>query len=214
MAFNLKLVALAFGTAAVISYGGLSTFGGGSDGKLEVNGVSLDAPGTDWSKIDEEQFRLRPTTEGSRPAFDVAYKEAKAAIDSDDNVVAVLTGDEKIEKAVAKARETLPRFFELMEARTPGNYLIKYKMEEDGQIEHIWVQLTGSDGDAFVGLLSNEPVLIKSRKMGEEVTVPQDRISDWMVKTDREIYGGYTMRALLDELPEDQAAALQAMLRD
>lgn len=214
MALNLKMTALVIGAVAAASYGGFTKFGGNSNGKLQINGVRLDSPKQDWALIDAVQFRLRPTTEGSGPAHDMAYNEAKTSIDADDNVVAVLTGDEKIERAVAKARETLPRFFELMEARTPGDYLIKYRMEEDGLVEHIWVQLTDRNGDAFVGLLSNQPVLIKNRKMGEKVTVPRDQISDWMVKTSSEIYGGYTMRVLLSDLPEDQAAALQAMLRD
>jgi uncharacterized protein YegJ (DUF2314 family) len=185
-----------------------------SDGKLNVNGVQLDAPKTDWAKIEGSEFTFRPSTEGSRITNSETYQEAKAAIDSEDNVVAVKTDDQVMAEAVAKARETLPRFYELMKAKTLGDYTVKYPLEEGGFTENIWVLLTDVTDDEFVGLLSNEPVQIESKKMGDQVRFAKADVKDWMIKNDKEIYGGYTMRVLLDKLPEDQSAALKTMLRD
>lgn len=36
------------------------------DGKLEVNGLKLDAPKTDWAKIEGSDFEFRPSSEGSK----------------------------------------------------------------------------------------------------------------------------------------------------
>lgn len=87
-------------------------------------------------------------------------------------------------------------------------------MEDNGFTENIWVLLTDVTDDEFIGLLSNEPVQIKSKKMGDKVRFAKANVKDWMIKNDKEIYGGYTMRVLLDKLPEDQSAALKTMLRD
>lgn len=196
--------------------GGYKTLSGSSktDGKLQVNGITLDAPKTDWSKIEGDTFKFRPSTEGSQINSSEAYRQAKAEIESDDNVVAVATGDEAMVGAVAKARETLPRFYELMSQKTPGTYLVKYPLEENGMVENIWVQLVDMTDNEFIGLLSNEPVHVKTKKMGDSVRFLKSEAKDWMIKNDKEIYGGYSMRVLLDTLPEDQSAALSAMLRD
>ena len=210
---NMLLVAIVAVAAGTIGY---KNFVGTSqpDGTLSVNGVTLDAPKTDWSKIEQAQFEFRPSSEGSRIPESSKFLEVKAAIDSDDNVVAVPTGDDAIAQAKAKALETMPRFYELMDQGTAGNYLVKFPLKQDGLVENIWVQLTNTEGDEFSGLLSNEPAYITSHKMGDRVTFPKNSISDWMIKGDTYIYGGYSMRALLKNLPEDQSAALTAMLRD
>lgn len=185
-----------------------------TDGKLHVNGVTLDAHKTDWAKIEGSDFEFRPSSEGSKISESEKFLEAKAAIDGDDNVVAVPTGDSAMAGAVAKANATLPRFYELMSAKTLGDYLVKYPLEENGLVENIWVQLTDMNDNEFIGLLSNDPVQVKSKKMGDQVRFSKADLKDWMIKNDKEIYGGYTMRILLDKLPEDQSAALQSMLRD
>jgi hypothetical protein len=91
------------------------------DGKLEVNGLKLDAPKTDWAKIEGSDFQFRPSSEGSKINESEKFLAAKAAIDGDDNVVAVATDNDVMASAFAKARETLPRFYELMEAKTLGD---------------------------------------------------------------------------------------------
>ena len=168
------------------------------DGKLEVNGLKLDAPKTDWAKIEGSDFEFRPSSEGSKISESEKFLEAKAAIDRDDNVVAVATGDDAMAGAVEKARETLPRFYELMDAKTLGDYTVKYPLEENGFTENIWVLLTDVTDDEFIGLLSNEPVQIESKKMGDKVRFAKADVKDWMIKNDKEIYGGYTMRVLLN----------------
>lgn len=110
--------------------------------------------------------------------------------------------------AVEKARETLPRFYELMDAKTLGDYTVKYPLEENGFTENIWVLLTDVTDDEFIGLLSNEPVQIESKKMGDKVRFAKADVKDWMIKNDKEIYGGYTMRVLLNIFLRDRLETL------
>jgi len=46
------------------------------------------------------------------------------------------------------------------------------------------------------------------------MTVAKGDVEDWMVRTKNEIFGGYTARYQLKDLPKHQAAQLAAMFRD
>lgn len=130
------------------------------------------------------------------------------------NVVAYSTGDAAMNAAKLKARSTLPRFRELVARRTPGTYTVKFPLTQNGATEHIWLQLTADRGDEFVGLLANDPVNGARYRKGQRMTVPAAQVEDWMINGGSEIYGGYTARVALGEMPKDQQAKYRAMFRD
>lgn len=67
-----RTMILAGAVAVVAAIGGVNTFllGDEPDGKIAVNSLAPDAPNTDWSTIENADFTLRPTTEGTGPAPD------------------------------------------------------------------------------------------------------------------------------------------------
>lgn len=133
---------------------------------------------------------------------------------SDPNVAKVRESDAAMNAAMARARETLPRFLAMSKEKVPSRYSIKMPLTTDGKTEHIWMVVTGYDGTRFTGRLSNKPAFDPAMDVGAQVEVAAGEISDWMVTREDGIYGAYTLRVLLPRLPKEQQDAYRARLRD
>jgi uncharacterized protein YegJ (DUF2314 family) len=131
-----------------------------------------------------------------------------------ENVIAYHTSDAGLNAARAKARSTLPRFLELVSAGTPGTYTVKFPLTQNGATEHIWMQLTGYNDRGFTGLLANDPVNGRKYKRGDPMEVASADVEDWMINNGKVIHGGYTVRAMLKDMPKEQADKLRTMFRD
>lgn len=131
-----------------------------------------------------------------------------------ENVVAYHTGDEAMNAAKKKARATLPRFLELVNTGAAGTYTIKFPLTQNGETEHIWLQLLDYRDGTFVGLLANDPVNGTKYKMGDQMEVAKADVEDWMVRSGEVIYGGYTARVALNDMPKEQAEKYRLMFRD
>lgn len=131
-----------------------------------------------------------------------------------ENVVAYHTGDAALNSAKSQGNATLPRFRELVNAGTPGTYTLKFPLTQNGATEHIWMQLVDYKDHAYIGLLANDPVNGTKYKMGDRMTVAEADVEDWMVHTGTEMYGGYTVRAMLKDMPKADADKYRAMFRD
>lgn len=148
----------------------------------------------------------------------VVNKEvAKSADDRrviNDNVVAYTTANEALMAARKRARDTLPRFASLMQSGMKATFTVKFPLTQDGHTEHIWLQVADIRGGNFIGRLANEPVSGTKYKIGQAMTVASADVEDWMVRTADVIYGGYTARYQLKDLPKQQAERLAGMFRD
>lgn len=125
-----------------------------------------------------------------------------------------MTGYDRFARARRQAHETLPRFFELARSGLPGAYLVKMAITHRGHTEHVWVEVTGLRDGVFEGLLANDPQGDQPLKAGDHMTVQLSEISDWMVNTGQHRYGGYSIRAMLDDMPKALADELRRQLRD
>lgn len=131
-----------------------------------------------------------------------------------DNVVAYSTTDTAMQGAKAKGHATLPRFHELMAARTPGTYTVKFPLTQNGATEHIWMQLVAFSDGHFVGLLADKPVNGNQYRMGDRMTVAEADVEDWMIRNGGDVYGGYTVRQALADMPKEQAAKYGITFKD
>jgi uncharacterized protein YegJ (DUF2314 family) len=131
-----------------------------------------------------------------------------------ENVIAYHTSDQSMNAAKRQARETLPRFLELVHAGTEGTYTVKFPLTQNGETEHIWMQLTDYRDGTFVGLLANDPVNGAKYKMGDRMEVASADVEDWMINTGELMYGGYTVRAMLKDMPKEEADKYRPMFRD
>jgi uncharacterized protein YegJ (DUF2314 family) len=135
----------------------------------------------------------------TRPAATEAWEERNTIMTRDD--------DDTMNAAMDHARETLPRFRELMAEHPAGTLAVNLKKRfEDGeQVEHIWLTDVSVTEDGFAGMVNNQPMLVHNTAMGERVNVAPDEVSDWMVVTDDStFYGAYTVRVLIDGMSPRQ----------
>ena len=130
-----------------------------------------------------------------------------------DDLMSYPAGDDRFAEARRKAQATLPRFNELARAGLHGAYLVKMRLEGGGEVEHIWVEVTGLRGDRFQGRLTNDPI-VPGYSAGDAVQLHSHEIEDWMINTGEVRYGGYTVRAMLDDMQPEQAEELRSQLRD
>ena len=146
---------------------------------------------------------------------DSSETKAESSSGNDSNIVNLRGDDVGMNAAKAKGNATLPRFEELISAKTPGTYSFKTGLPYgENNFEHVWVQLDKIDGDTFHGKIANEPVNAKDYKLGQVISVDRAELSDWMIMSDTAIYGGYTLREILPTLPKEQAEGFRALLKD
>lgn len=125
-----------------------------------------------------------------------------------DKVTYVADDDPRMNAAMDKARSTVRTFTAALQSPKAGQSAFSIKMEftDGGNTEHMWLTPVTYDGTKFTGTVNNEPEKVKSVKMGQEVTVASDKISDWMYIENRKLVGGETLRVLRDALTPAERA--------
>ena len=126
----------------------------------------------------------------------------------DDPVVMVADDDAKMNAAMDKARKTVEAFIAALKSPKAGQvaFSVKAPFADGEHVEHMWLAPVSYDGANFQGVVNNDPALVKNVKIGDQVTVAPDKISDWMYVDGRKLVGGETLRALRDGLgPKERA---------
>jgi len=134
-----------------------------------------------------------------------------------DPVTMFAESDRQMNAAMAEARRTMPRFWAAIDSdpAVAGSALIKLGFDtDDGSVEHIWVEQIRRDGDVIRGVVGNRPVHIASLSKGDAVTIDPKRISDWSYTRGERMYGNFTTRVMLPELPAEHQAELRAALSE
>lgn len=117
--------------------------------------------------------------------------------------------DPEMAAAMEKARSTLSTFESRLKnpPATQTRISLKGRFEDDGHVEHMWIEDVEVTRRGYRGRLSNLPLDITSITLGDTVTVPKDRVSDWFAIDDGKLVGGYTLRLQRARLPPDKRAA-------
>lgn len=122
--------------------------------------------------------------------------------------------DPGMNAAIRKAGVTLPEFKAVLAAppaRASG-FAVKVAFPYgSNNEEHIWLTAPKFANGHVSGVINNEPVDVTTVKLGQQVSVPETRVSDWMYVQDGVLRGGYTVRVLLDRMP---AAEQERLVRD
>jgi len=133
-----------------------------------------------------------------------------------DRVISVDAEDPEMNAAIAKARETLPQFWEVFEKREHGesDFSLKVRITDEGAIEHFWaIDIQVGDGK-IMGTINNEPETVRSVKLGDRIEIPEADISDWLYIRDGKIVGIYTLRALFKKMPAAKVEEYKQRLAD
>lgn len=91
--------------------------------------------------------------------------------------------DEKVREASRIARRRLPELRAAFNAGLPRGQSILLKAPfatGDGNTEWMWVEVTRWNDDAIRGLLMNEPNRIRDLHAGQQVTIREEKVFDWI----------------------------------
>lgn len=111
--------------------------------------------------------------------------------------------NERMNWAIEKAKLTFQYFKECLTDPKNGQqyFSIKARIEDNGKVEHIWLREPNFDSDGNIyGIVGNEPIDVKNVSMNENIGIPFDNVSDWMIVENGRLIGGYTIRAIRDGL--------------
>jgi uncharacterized protein YegJ (DUF2314 family) len=120
--------------------------------------------------------------------------------------VHVHDSDKAMHQAVHQAQQSMGKFMAALTKPQPGQtgFAVKKRCIEGKKCEHIWLADVRFDGRVLRGKVDNDPVDIKSLRVGQKVTVLPGEVSDWMYVENGRLVGGYTVRAYYRNLPADQ----------
>ncbi|MBO9702237.1 MAG: DUF2314 domain-containing protein [Sporocytophaga sp.] len=119
------------------------------------------------------------------------------------DVIRVQTEDDKMNWAMEKAKLTLHYFEKSLTNPQPRQqyFSIKVKIVDGEKIEHIWLTQPSFDeeGNLF-GIVGNKPIDVKNVKIDQKIEIDRALVSDWMIIENGRLIGGYTIRAIRDNL--------------
>lgn len=141
---------------------------------------------------------------------------AEVDVSIDDQNVATLAGDDAaMNEAIAQARAHLGVFErELADAKPGRVFLVKKRFAVGDAAEHIWVVGVKKVEGGFEGEIDNDPVAVAGVHAGDRHVVARADVSDWMIADeDGKLWGAYTTRVLLSQMPADLRRAREAKLQ-
>jgi len=116
----------------------------------------------------------------------------------------VPTADADMAAAIAKARESLPRFWQALQNPAHGetNFALKMRFSDTNAMEYVWLgDISRADTRTF-GTVGGGPLTVHSISQGQRVAINEPDIGDWSYDRDGKTYGNYTIRALFKVMPE------------
>ena len=118
--------------------------------------------------------------------------------------------------AIAKARDTLPQFWQVFDRREHGesDFALKVKITDKRGTEHFWVVALERQGGKILGTINNDPDTVASVKLGDRITVPEADISDWLYTRDGKMVGNYTIRPLFKKMSAKEVEQYKKMLAE
>ena len=137
-----------------------------------------------------------------------------SACNAGDPVIGYADDDDAMNAAIEEARASTDDFLAAIRKGNADTYSVKARIAERDQAEHIWIDRVSVDDVYFNGFIANEPAGLTSVKLGDPYQIKQSDISDWMYTEGSDIYGAYTLRVMLKDMPTEQAAAFRKNLKD
>ena len=131
-----------------------------------------------------------------------------------DTAVAVRKDDKILAAAVERARASITNFTEALAHPKPtqSGFSVKVPIVDDKAIHYMWLQGTTFSGSEFRGTLGADAAELKQHQPGKSIAVPVSQIFDWMYVESNKLVGGFTLRAIRDQLRGEQRSAFEKSL--
>jgi uncharacterized protein YegJ (DUF2314 family) len=133
-----------------------------------------------------------------------------------DKTINVADDDREMLAAIAKARETLPKFWEAYERRDRGetDFALKVKITDKNETEHFWATKIERKDGRIAGTIDNDPNTVRTVKLGDRIQIDDAEISDWFYFQDGRMVGNYTIRVLFKEMSPAEVKRYKQILAD
>lgn len=133
-----------------------------------------------------------------------------------DTTVTICSGTDAIAVAIARSRQELPAILERFLAGELNDmgFTVKIPIKEGEITEHFWLSGTTYADGQFSGIIEADPQCVTTVKRGDPWTASMADVTDWMYARNQKMHGNYTLRALLPQMPPDQAAKYRAVFAD
>lgn len=131
-----------------------------------------------------------------------------------DEVINVERDDPEMLAAIAKARGTLPQFWQAFETMEHGesNFALKVRIDDGGNTEHFWATDIEKRDGLIWGTINNDPNLVRSVKLGDRIKIPEVDISDWLYMRDGKMVGNETVKPLFKKMPPEEVERVKQMM--
>lgn len=133
-----------------------------------------------------------------------------------DGVINVKENDAEMNAAMAKARETLPAFWQAFEKRDKGEnkFSLKVKITDKKGTEYFWATDIERREGKITGIIGNEPEIVSSVKFGEHIQIPEADIADWLYMRGGKMIGNRTLVPLFKQMPADEVKKFKSIMEE
>jgi len=146
-------------------------------------------------------------------------KEKKGYVSKDENngdaAYSVTNEDEEMNKAVLEAQKTYNDFLSALKKQDSlmENFSVKMRFDYgDNNGEHMWLDDLYFKNEKLFGVLSSDPIEVKTVKSGDTLEVVRNRISDWMYLRNNKLVGGYTIKVLYNKMSEKEKEEFKSQI--
>src|ERR1035437_2544686 len=133
-----------------------------------------------------------------------------------DKVVGIGDDDPEMAAAIAKARQTLPQFWQMFDKRERGesNFVLVVRITDKGRVEHFFTtDFERRDGKTMV-TISNAPKIVASVKLGDRSEIAEADITDWQYMRDGKYVGMTTFKAQFKHMRPADVEQIKTMMAD
>jgi uncharacterized protein YegJ (DUF2314 family) len=118
--------------------------------------------------------------------------------------------------AIARARHTLPQFWQAFEKRDDGEtqFTLKFRIIENKRVEHFWVTNFVRQGRKVIVTINQTPKIVASVKQGDRLEIPEAEIQDWFYMRAGKMVGCQTIRPMFKMMPEKTVTEFKNALED
>jgi len=135
-------------------------------------------------------------------SFFVATEPGSAgrAVTAEDFTQALAKDDPRLAKIKAAAQSDVPRLQELVR-QNPGHWIVSAKVPATDHhgTEHLWINIATIEGQKIHGSIQNDPVTIKTMKVGGAISSTLSEIEDLMVfdpQAKKILLGGHHLKEM------------------
>lgn len=121
-------------------------------------------------------------------------------------VYSVQSEDAEMNEAISMAQQTLDKFNAALQSQNPNYFAfaIKKPFKTFSGFEHIWIGNISLKNGKYYGEVNNLPESTNEVKLGDQVEIDPEEVTDWMYIETQTLRGGYTIRLLRNRMTKTE----------